>query len=278
MKKIILSLALALMFLALLAVSAAAIIPPVVGSKQYLYVEDGVDILTDEQKADLTARLQRLSDTYQIDVAIAVFDSMYPYEFYDEVDFADRYYEDNGFGRGSDRSGIVFVRIMDERYYVISTAGSCETTMNDDEGMAYYEGTEAGIISALRSDDYYTAFSRFINASEHLLGYEQENGYAYGDEPVPAFSLARTVGSLFTGLLGGLIPVSGMKSKLKTVRQQVGANAYARDNSVAVTRANDLYIGHHVTRTVRQTERSSGGGGGHYSSGGMHHGGTSGRA
>ncbi|MBR4204321.1 MAG: TPM domain-containing protein [Clostridia bacterium] len=276
MKKIILSLALALTFLALLAVSAAAD-SPVVGSKQYLYVEDGVDILTDEQKADLTARLQRLSDTYQIDVAIAVFQSIYPYGYSDDMDFADSYYEDNGFGRGSDRSGIVLVRIMDTRAYTYDTAGSCKATMSDEHGLDYYD-YETGLVSALKRDDYYTAFSEFINGSEFLLNYEKENGYAYGDEPVPAFSLARTVGSLFTGFLGGLIPVSGMKSKLKTVRQQVGANAYARENSVAVTRANDLYIGHHVTRTVRQTERSSGGGGGHYSSSGMHHGGRTGHA
>jgi uncharacterized protein len=258
--------------------SGTGIIPPVVGSKQYLYIEDGVDILTDAQKAELTARLEQISNTYNVDVAVAVFSSMYPYRFTDEVDFADRYYEDNGFGRGSDRSGIVFVRVMDERYYIISTAGSCEVTMNDDEGMDYYTRDTTGILSALRSDNYYAAFSRFADASEYLLRYEQENGYAYGDEPVEKFSLLRTIGSALTGLLGGLIPVSGMKSQLKTVRSQTGARSYAKENSLNVTQASDYFIGRHVSRTRIETERSGGGGGGHYSSGGMHHGGTSGRA
>ena len=260
------------------AAGGSGIIPPVVGSKQYLYIEDGVNILTEEQKQELSARLEQLSNRYNIDIAIAVFSSMVPYRFTDEVDFADRYYEDNGFGRGPDRSGIVLVRVMDERFYIISTAGSCEVTMNDNEGMDYYTSDSAGLIPALRRDDYYSAFRSFTDATEYLLSYEQENGYAYGDEPVEKFSLLRTIGSALTGLLGGLIPVSGMKSQLKTVRQQHGARSYAKADSLNVTNANDFFIGRHVSRTRIETERSSGGGGGHFSSGGMHHGGTSGRA
>ena len=115
-----------------------------------------------------------------------------------------------------------------------------------------------------------------------LLEYEKTHGEPYDydsdREPAKPVSLGRLIGSVFAGLLGGLVPVSNMKSKLKTVRQQVSANAYARKDSVAVTRANDFFLGHHVTRTVRETERSSHGGTStHMSSGGVSHSGSHGK-
>jgi len=79
--------------------------------------------------------------------------------------------------------------------------------------------------------------------------------------PPKPFSPLRVLGSVVTGLLGGLIPVSGMKSQLKSVRGQQGARSYAKPDSLSITTAQDFFIGRHVSRTPRATERSSSGGG-----------------
>lgn len=279
MKKILLSLLTVLALVSVLAVGAAASYPEVEGTP-LLYDEAG--LLTESEASQVLSDLQTYSDRHGIDIAVVTVNSLADYGYYGSsaaMNFADDYFDYNGFGRGTERSGLVLLLAMQERDWWISTRGSAIRTFTDYGINEYIEGE---IVPDLKAGNYAKAFRNYAACADALVRYENDNGEPYDydsdREPVKAFSVARLFGSVVTGLLGGLIPVSGMKSQLKTVREQSGARSYAKADSLAVTSASDFFIGRHVTRTVRETERSGGGGSStHVSSSGATHGGGGGK-
>lgn len=281
MKKILFSLLTVCALLTLLAVGVHAEVLRVEGTP-LLY--DGAGLLSESEASQVLSKLQNVSDKYGIDVAVVTVSSMSEYGYYGSsasMNFADDYFDYNGFGRGSERSGLVLLLAMEERDWWISTRGSAIRTFTD-YGINDYIGERGDVISNFSDGNYAAGFSNYADRAEELLRYEQQNGMPYDydsdREPVKAFSPLRVLGSALTGLLGGLIPVSSMKSQLKSVRGQGGARSYARQDSVAITSANDWFIGRHVSRTPRETERSSGGGSSiHVSSSGASHGGGGGK-
>ena len=279
MKKRVLSvialLLLSVVCLTVLATGVSAAEVPHLESKTLLY--DGAGLLSDAEAAQLQVLLDGISAQYGVDVGIMTFESMYGY--YDAEAFADDFYDQNGFGVGDRSGGILLILSMEERDWAVTAAGSCNRTFTD-YGRENY--LVANFLPYLRSGNYFGAFKEFANSCAALLQYEKDNGvpydYDHDKEPVKPFSLKRLLGSVAAGLLSGLVPVSSMKSKLKTVRAQHGAQSYAKDNSVQITSANDFFIGRHVSRTP--IERSSGSGGGtttHMSSGGVSHSGSHGK-
>ena len=276
MKKSILSLFLAVllagMLMGMLAVSASAADLPL------LYDEAG--LLTESQAASVLSALENVSRKHNADIAVVTIDSLAAYGYtgyYAPMEFADDYFDYNGFGQGENRDGVVLLLAMETRDWWISTSGFGITAFTD-YGIQWLGEKLAPNFS---SGDYAAAFKDYAAYADSLFSMA-EDGEAYDvwsdREPVKAFSLTRVIGSLIAGIVAAFIPVSGMKGKLKTVRQQNDASAYAKRDSLRVTRARDYFIGHNVTRTPRQTERSgSGGSSTHTSSSGSTHGGGGGK-
>ena len=273
MKKILLSLVLAVALLGILGVSAAAADLPL--------IYDEADLLTDFDEASLKATLEGISNQYDMDVAVVTIDSLAEkgYEGYNApMNFADDYFDYNGFGRGANRDGLVLLLAMETRDWWISTRGRAIHVFTD-YGINEYIGNN--ITPYLSSGDYSKAFTEYANCSAALIEYEKTHGEPYDynsdKEPVKPFSLMRLLGSVVAGLLGGLVPVSSMTSKLKSVRSQPNARSYAKEDSVRVTQANDFFIGRHVSRTAIERSSSSGGSSTHVSSSGATHGGGGGK-
>lgn len=273
MKKIILSLALLLALLTLLGVSASAADLPL--------IYDEAELLNDFDEAALKATLESVSSQYDMDVAVVTIDSLeaYGYTGYDApMNFADDYFDYNGFGRGENRDGLVLLLAMESRDWWISTRGRAIRVFTD---YGINEYIKNNIIDYLSSGDYAKAFTEYANSAAALIEFEKTHGEPYdydsAKEPVKPFSFGRLVGSLLAGLGAAFVPVSGMKSKLKTVRNQYGARNYAKENSLRVTTANDFFIGRHVSRTAIERSSSSGGSSTHVSSSGATHGGGGGK-
>ena len=262
MKKSILVLLSLLAVSVLLTCAVSAEVPHVEG-KPLLYDEAG--LLSPADAASIEAILKSISAQYGVDVGV--------------MTFADDFYDQNGYGTGDRSGGILLIQVTAERDWAVTAAGSCNRTFTD-YGRDNY--LVENFLPCLRRDDYSGAYKEFANSCAALLQYEKDNGVPYDynsdKEPVKPFSLARVIGSVIAGFLGGLVPVSSMKSKLKSVRSQPNARSYAKQDSVQVTRASDFFIGRHVSRTVRETERSGGGGTTtHMSSGGVSHSGSHGK-
>ena len=236
-------------FAALLAVSVSA------KSSSDLLV-DGADLLTTTEKADLLALLNETSDEMDCDIVVVTTPSL---GLKTERDFADNFYDQNGYGRGeSGQDGVLLLVSMEERAWYVSTCGKCIQMVDRDT-------VGDRIVSDLSSGLYADAFAAYAKTVKREIIHETS-----------FFNWTRVGVALFIGFIIALIVVSSMKAKLKSVRFQPAANNYLKPGSLNVTLAQENFLYNTVTRTARPKESSSSGGGSHMSSGGVSHGGGGG--
>ena len=73
-----------------------------------------------------------------------------------------------------------------------------------------------------------------------------------------------------------LIITGIMRGQMKTVRMKPDAADYMVDGSLQITRSNDIFLYHQVTKTAKPKDDDSGGSSVHTSSSGETHGGSGG--
>ncbi len=271
-------------FLALLlcALPLDAAFQPLETASQPLVV-DGADLLTEAEEEALGRILEEIAQQYVCDVIVVTTDSL---EGYSARTYADTFFDQNGYGRGAAYTGILFLVSMTEREWAFSTCGDAISAFTADGLDLLEEKT----IPYLSSGDYGTAFSEFADTCRWILA-EAEDGEPYGegyggydiydgydgydsyDGTASPLSAGWIIGSVIGGFVLSLIVVSIMARDMKSVRYQKGADSYEKEGSFILTRQQDLFLYHQVTRIRHQTQKS----GGRSSSSGRSHGGRSGR-
>lgn len=259
---------------------------------------DEAGLMTEEACARVEAALLEVTDRYDFDCVLYTTDDAVG----DISEFCKDYYESAGFRE----DGCVLVISMYERDWWMRGFGKGNIVISDS---AFYEFSEE-MLPYLSYGYYEEAFTKYAVFLDKVLSYYAEHGTAYEcgkhegtsgfeydvddphgyDEPQQRdlksfFSKpVNYILSLLGGGLFGLIPVSGMKSKMKSVRSQTAAGTYVKDGSFDLRTCEDVFLYSNVTRIARpqDTDRgSSGGGGGHISShtssGGFSHGGGGGK-
>lgn len=247
MKKRITALLLVLVLGIFLAFPAAA--APVVGDT-YGLIDDGADLLTEEQEAKLTVYLESLGKKLDISLVVVTVDSVGSKS---PMAYADDYYDTYGFLP----DGALFLVSMEYRDWWVSTTGKCEDEISSDE-------IEDAVVSYLSSGSYYAAFEAFGKSCEEQM--------------TPAY-LTGAIVCIVIGLVVALLVTFTMWSLMKTVRPQQGAKSYVCPGSLHVTTSRDIYL--YRTHTVTAKPKSSGSHGGssgsHRSSSGRSHGGGGGK-
>lgn len=264
MNKRILSLLFALML------CVAITIPTFAVSDSPRLVDDA-DILTDYEETELLSLLDEISERQQFDVVIVTVDSIYG-EYIQ--DYADDYYDYNGYGFGSRYDGALLLLDMDMREWYISTCGYGITALTD-AGIDYI-GDQ--MVPDLSDGYYYDAFVTYTELCDEFVT-QAKNGTPYDVTSLPKedFNVFSSIlFSLIVGFIIALIIVLIMKSKLKSVHFKSAASDYVKSNSMKVTASRDLFLYRTVNR-VKKAENSSGGSRTHSSSSGRSHGGGGGR-
>lgn len=276
MKKTISVLLLLLALLAVLAIGVSAYPARVV---------DDEDLLTDEEEAALTERLEQIREQYLFDLIIHTTRS---FGGKSAQDYADDFFDYNGYGVGEKYDGAVLVVSITEGELYISSCGVGENMFN----MHTVDPIFDAIIDDVRAKNYAAAFDTYITVSQrdyldrveeykeqYHAGWEDDYDWDDDDPYDPyypqrtfsAVSLPRFFVTAIIGLISALGGVSSMKGKLKTVRSKAEANEYVEYNSLNLNRSNDLFLYSNVAK-VRidhdTSSRSSGHGG--YSSGSHH--------
>lgn len=233
-------------------------------------VSDGADLLTVDQEAQIEDKLDEISEKQQCDVVIVTTESLdgKPAEAY-----ADDYFDENGYGIGSDYSGILFLISMDERKWAISTYGYGMVAFTD-EGQEYIMEQ---CLSYLSDGEFYEAFTRFADLCDDFLK-EAREGSPYDKGHMPfAFPPVITIplAILIGAAIAFLITLS-MKMQLKPVVRQNGARAYEKTGSLKLKNSREIFLYSHVSRQKIEKQESSGGSSTHTSSSGRSHGGSSG--
>lgn len=214
---------------------------------------DDADILSDSEESRLLDKLDEISEDWGIDVAIV---TVYSLEGRSAEEYAENYYDYNGFGQGEYGDGFVLLLSMEYRDWAIATEGAGRDIMNPYGREYAFEQ----IRSDLARDNFYDAFDEFADISDMFIA-EWDKGTPFSEShpikgSLPFYWIFIALGG---GALVGLIYCQSIKSQLTSVHMQRGADDYIRPNSFRVTGSRDTYLYRKVTR--HRINHGSGGGG-----------------
>ena len=237
---------------------------------------DNADLLSDSAETALLKKLDLTSENWQCNIVVLTVDSHNG----SIQDYADDYFDYNGFGADYNGSGILFMLSMEDREWAISTSGTAIEAFTDYGQEYMFDRMKEDL-----GDGYYDdAFGTYVEVCDKLLyAYSQGTPYDVGTSipATPSQILHRIIGSIIFGLVVALFPILKMKSDLKTVNMATGAADYVK-GSVQVKVKEDRFIRKTLSKTAipkdNGSSRSSFGGGSstHTSSSGSFHGGSHG--
>ena len=93
-------------------------------------VVDNADILTDDQEAQITARINELRRSCGQDFAFLSTDD---FICFDPVEFGAFYWDQNGFGLGLDHSGVLVYLDMNIKMLVVITSGQARADIDSEK-------------------------------------------------------------------------------------------------------------------------------------------------
>ena len=164
--------------------------------------------------------------------------------------------------RGAPNGGIVFVVDMDERNWYIATDSRMRNfipNVNEISG---------GVVRNLKSGDYFSACSSYIDGVDQVLSYGAPSANAGGFNPMAA--MIAVIGGIMIGVMVRSSLISGMSN----VRHEAAALDYLKRETVKFDRNRDTYLFTNVERRPKPT--GNGGGSGLSGGGGGGRGGSSG--
>lgn len=226
---------------------------------------DNADLLTSSEETALMKYLDEISERQKVDIVIVTVESTGSKS---PMQYADDYFDYNGYGFGENFDGILLLISMEERDWYISTCGFGITALTD--ARIDYIGDK--MLDDLKDGDYYSAFRIFAEQCDIFITRAKS-----GDFSLPFNYGTALVFALFIGCLVSFIVTGVMKGQLKTVRSEKDADSYIKSGSMNITEARDLYLYRVVNRRPRPKDTDSGGSSVHSSSSGRSHGGGGGK-
>lgn len=256
------------------------------------YVYDQAKLLSSTQADNLNKYLKALENKNKCSVYVVTMNEVYS----DIESYTDDYYDYGGYGYGDDHTGIMMLLDMSDREWHITTTGSIIEALQP-----YIDNLADAFVDGLHGDDdFFTGFICFAEAVDKRLNADQPstddekiddtweelgidewiaeskkatemNSIAFG------LSLPAFIGvSIAAGFVIAWIVVKSMKAKNNSVKRSSNANYYHKNGTFVVTRQNERFLYHTLTRTEKPKSNSSGSGGIHTGSSGTSHGGGSG--
>ncbi len=233
-------------------------------------VADNAGMLSEEEKISLAESIDGISEKYGFDVVIVTVSDTGNKT---ATQYADDYFDYNGYGFGDDRSGILLLISSADREYWISTSGSCIRTFTDSR----INEIGSAMLPKLSSNDYYGACSTFLSMTESYLAKGGADGTSSVDINTSDIAVLEIIVVAIAALIGFLFENSMKKNMKPPVAQSYASNYVMRD-SFALTESSDVFLYTSLSKTPRpkQTGRY-GGSSTHVGSSGRSHGGGGGR-
>lgn len=225
---------------------------------------DNTGILSEQEFNTIESKLEEVSNKHDFDAVIAIVKNTGTKGI---VSFSDDFFDDGGYGRGSNRSGIVMVISIETDKRYISTSGDCINAYTDDI-ISYIGGDLA---ESVDKKNYYEACEKYIKYADQIMG-----GYRSGKPFTVPFSIGIlemiiiTAISVIVTIIGSKLAKSSMNDAITPI----DADIYAKGGSAVITASRDLFLYSNVSRTRRETSSNSKSST-HTSSSGRTHGGGS---
>lgn len=228
---------------------------------------DQADLLNDEEEAALRQKLDTISEALRFDVVIVTaqhIGSRTPMEF------ADDYFDYNGFGYGETFDGVCLLISMAERDWWVSTCGFGETALADDYFLDVIDPSD--FTYNLKNGDYAKSFNYFADVVNDFV-LEAKQGEPFSARHRYQDWKNKVIGvciSLALGLIvAAIVTYYKKETYVSAVQQKREAGAYMV-GSVRFGACYDNFTGSYVNRTRRVTESSSSSSGGGHTSAGSH--------
>ena len=242
------------------------------GSSRLSFVEDSANLLSDSQWRALETHAEAIAQAYPCEVRIITVDNMRDFGYYDVEEFSYDLYVDYALGYGPGRDCLLFVLSMRDRDYDFRVWGAYGGEAFTLYGMDTM--LDRHILPLLRNNDYYNAFSTYLDTAEAFLQMAEEGRpFDRDTDPVAlqqTFHIKLAI-VLLAPLLCALLLCSIWKAQMKTAHIAGTAFNYIPAGGLRLSNQSDIYLFRTVSRTKIQSSSS-----GRASSGGR--GGSSGRS
>ncbi|MDY3225890.1 MAG: TPM domain-containing protein [Candidatus Faecousia sp.] len=248
---------------------AAFVLPAAAAETPERYIYDVAELLTEEEYWELNQRAQEISEARQCAVYFVTVEDYTRYGDGTVFDVATHIFEENGFGMGQDKSGVMLILSIEDRDYCLLAHGFGDTALTD-YGKDF---VSERFLDDFGDDDWYGGCMDYLTYTDSLLTQAREgNVYDVGSWITGGMLwLWSLIFGLVLALVVCLCQRAVMRKKLKA---PCGAFDYAENGSLHITRRDDRYT--HTTQIRREikSNTSDGAGGGSYS----HSGGYSGKS
>lgn len=249
-------------------------------------VYDYAGLLTSEQAATLETLLGATAQQTGMDI---VFLSSADTGGKESLAYAEDFYDENGFGMGESKDGIVYFIDMDHRVPTIATTGHMIDYISDSRLNDLFDSVDP----YLQDADWYYSATAFLDRLTYWVGQGlPEGGYRYDEatgqvideygNPVGTKTRRLSAGELSIALAAGILTAWRRYAKISRSYRMKGHAYFYNLNTgavLAMANATDQFLRTSVTRVPIVASRGSGGGGSsvHMGSSGTFHGGGSGR-
>lgn len=239
-------------------------VTPAVTAKKY--VADDADLLDKSEEEALNSKLEKISDELNFDVAVVTVNSTGSKT---ATEYADDYFDYNGYGRGSNGDGALFLVSISDRKWAISTKGYGISAINKD-ALNYMEDE---IIPILKDGNYSDAFNKFADLTYDIVK-DAKKGNSFTEPKKSKDVLMNLIIAFSIGAFISMIIILSYKKKLKPVKFETEAKAYIVPGSFNIRRSDDYFLYFNITKIpIPKNDSDSDS---HTSSSGSSHGGSSG--
>lgn len=232
-------------------------------------VVDDAKLLSQDERNRLIESIEEFRKEYNMDAVIVTSNDLQGKKI---RDYADDYYDFNGYGLGENKSGLLLLIDMDDRKIWISTTGDAIQYFTDDR----IESIINDISKYLSNEEYFDACNIFLTDIKHYINSgipEGQYTYSEGKHTLKILLIALGIAAGVAGITCICVVNSYKNSK------SVSSINYIDNNSIVFTKRRDVFVSTFTTKTKIERNNNSGSSGGsstHSSSSGNTHGGGGG--
>jgi uncharacterized protein len=213
-------------------------------------IVDNAGILSASEKDGLINLMDSIATAYNFDLVIVTETDIGDTS---PGDYANSFFNDNGYGIGNDRDGCLFLRVTGSRDYWFSTFGRCEKILNS----TAFGKLESDTGKYLGENNYYAAFSTFVQDWDQFLSLEAQ-GRSYNFFYQWNLVLMLIAWLIAIGIGCGIVYI--WKRGMNTAMLQTQAAAYVVSGSLNFTAKKDSLLFSKVNKIKKSSGGSSAGG------------------
>ena len=235
---------------------------------------DEAGLLNESEASNVLINLDTISEELKFDVIVVTVNSL---DGKTPTQYADDFFDYNGYGYGHDKDGALLLLSMENRDYAFSTHGYGETAFL----LGAKDAFQKEHMALISKGKYEKGFIKYAQQCQKFVEEARENEpFDNSHKPVKA-SFIWTV-SIVLGFFLGALLTKKQKDKLTSVKYEKDVCNYEKPGSLHITHKNDYPTGSRFTSRKIHTSSSSSSdsssdSGSHYSSSGESHGGWSGK-